>query len=206
MTIKSGIINLEKRIVLTFDICSSTDILEDLIRTENIKTWRNFLVWLKEYLRKKSEELPFEIYKFTGDGWIILFNIDHSGFEIIKFLEELSKDFQIQFKTKVEDYLDSPPDVIGFTFGMDKGTLVKIIMSGRKEYIGRALNVACRLQSAIQDKDDKPQYKGLMTKHLYRAIQDELTEYKVVEVKRKLKNIAGDKVIRCIKILLKIKK
>jgi hypothetical protein len=35
--------------VLVFDICSSTDILEDLHRTENVYKWRNLLIRLKGF-------------------------------------------------------------------------------------------------------------------------------------------------------------
>ena len=69
MTDKSENIRVAKKIVVFFDICSSTSILEDLIRTENQKLWRDLLIEFKEYLVKQQSSVGFVIYKFLGDGW-----------------------------------------------------------------------------------------------------------------------------------------
>lgn len=196
----------ERRIVLTFDICSSTDILEDLHRTENIEVWRNFLIWVKKYLNKKSKSESFDLYKFTGDGWIILFDFNYPGEKLIIFVENFCEAFKSKLEQKVLNILEAPPEITGLTFGMDRGTLVKIIMNRRREYVGRPINVACRLQSSIKDKDDFPQYKLMMPNHLYNHLKKDLSDHKCVNAKRKLRNIAGDKVIRCRKIFLSMAK
>ena len=206
MTRRKESLFLEKHIVLTFDICSSTDILEDLHRTENIKEWRNFIIWIKQYLTKKSKTEDFMLYKFTGDGWILLFDFDYPGEDLIDFLENFCDAYHMRLKNKILNILETPPDVIGLTFGMDRGTLVKILMNKRNEYVGRAINVACRLQGAIKDKDSAPQYKILMTNHLYNFLKDDLSDHRCVKAKRKLRNIAGDKVVRCRKIFLSMSK
>ena len=206
MTRRKDSLFIEKHIVLTFDICSSTDILEDLHRTENIKEWRDFIIWIKQYLTKKSKTEDFILYKFTGDGWILLFDFNYLGEDLIDFLEDFCDEFHSRLKTKILDILETPPDVIGLTFGMDRGTLVKIRMNKIDEYVGRAINVACRLQGAIKDKDSAPQYKILMTNHLYNFLKDDLLDYRCVDAKRKLRNIAGDKVVRCKKIFLGLSK
>jgi hypothetical protein len=64
----------EKRYVLVFDICASTTILEDLVRSENEKRWRDLLIDIKNFLRVEQTQHDFEIYKFIGDGWILLFD------------------------------------------------------------------------------------------------------------------------------------
>jgi hypothetical protein len=65
--------------------------------------------------------------------------------------------------------------------------------------------VACRLQSSIKDKDKSPQYKAIITKPLFQEIRRSLKNIKQQDVKRKLRNIAGDKDVRCIKIWLEPK-
>lgn len=192
----------ERKIVLTFDICSSTDILGDLHGTENVQVWRDFLIWIKEYLFEKSRKLKFKLYKFTGDGWIILFNYDFHGILLFDFLEEFCFKFEEKFQHEVAGHLEAPPEIVGLTFGMDRGTLVRFTMKKKIEYVGRAINVACRLQAAIRDKDKKPQYKILMTNPLYQALRDDLEEYRCIKVTRKLRGIAGGKVINCKKIRL----
>ena len=83
-----------KHTVVTFDICSSSDILEDLIRTENTKDWRDLLIKVKKFLIRKQSKLNFDLYKFTGDGWILLFDYDCLGKELFDFLKELSGIFE----------------------------------------------------------------------------------------------------------------
>jgi hypothetical protein len=75
-------------------------------------------------------------------------------------------------------------------------------MNEQMEYVGRALNVACRLQGSIKDKDKSPQYKAIITRPLYQEIRKSLKDLKQQNVKRKLRNIAGDKDVRCVKIWL----
>lgn len=193
---------IEKKIVVTFDICSSTSIIEDLHKTENIIKWSDFLMWINRYLKIKSEELDFSIYKFTGDGWLLLFDYNYPIDDLINFLQDFCKLFKMRYERMVENFLETPPQIYGLTFGIDRGSLVKIIMNNEIEYVGRAINVACRLQGAIKDKDKSPQYKALMTKPLYQNIHHLLHNLKHIEVKRKLRNIAGGEEIQCVKMSL----
>ena len=45
--------NIVRHTVLSFDICSSTKIMEDLLITGNINLWRDFLINIKEFLIDK---------------------------------------------------------------------------------------------------------------------------------------------------------
>ena len=78
-----------RKIVLVSDICSSTGLLEDLVQTENQERWRNLLIRMKKFLMDEKKNIPFEIYKFTGDGWILLFDYETLGEDLIQFLERL---------------------------------------------------------------------------------------------------------------------
>jgi len=202
MTLEKDIPTVEQKIVVTFDICSSTAIIEDLHKTENIIKWRDFLIWMKEYLTMKSKEMNFTIYKFTGDGWLLLFDYNYSGDDLITFLQDFCKQFKMRYTKKIEDFLETPPDISGLTFGIDHGSLVQILMNNRMEYVGRAINVACRLQGAIKDRDKSPQYKALLTKPLYQSIRHLIPDIQHVEVRRKLRNIAGGEEVHCVKIIL----
>lgn len=200
MTMEEDLPEIERKIVVTFDICSSTSIIEDLHKTENTKKWRDFLIWMKIYLKKKSEEYDFIIYKFTGDGWILLFDFDCPGNNLVEFSQGLCHQFKMRYKRKVEDFLETPPSLSGLTFGIDRGSLIKFIMNDQIEYVGRAINVACRLQSSIKDQDESQLYKALITKPLYQEIRRSLNNLEQNEVKRKLRNIAGGKEVRCVMI------
>jgi class 3 adenylate cyclase len=192
-----------KKIVLYCDICCSTSILEVLLRSENTERWVKLLAFAKEYLRDEREIQGFEIYKFIGDGWILLFDEDMSGYELLLWLREFCKKYRSLFKKMIEPYLESNIDKIGMSFGADIGTLICTQMLGKKEYIGRALNVAGRLQTAIKDKDSNPQNKILMTKNLYTSIgTDEADEFPVSDVTRSLRNISDGKNFQCKKITL----
>ena len=63
----------EDKLVVFFDMCSSSKILEDLHQTGNLKKYRDLLILIKEFLLDKQQSGICEIYKFIGDGWALLF-------------------------------------------------------------------------------------------------------------------------------------
>lgn len=191
-----------QKIVVAFDICSSTLIIEDLHKTENIDRWKDFLIWIKRYLNIKASELSLDIYKFTGDGWILLFDKDFNGDQLISFMKDFCKQFKMRYKIKIEQFLETPPQISGLNFGVASGTLLKFVMNGQTEYIGRSINVACRLQSAIKDRDDFPQYKALIAKPLFHNLDLYLKNKNYKIVRRKLRNLSEGKEIDCVKVLI----
>jgi class 3 adenylate cyclase len=131
-----------RKIVVVFDISSSTKILEDLKRTDNLTMWRDLHISLKRYL----ESMPnMEMYKFMGDGWILLFEPDIHSAVLHEFLKALTSFFMSQF-LRVHQVLQRWPDPTGLTFGIDTGELIRLQMNEQYEYLGRAINVAARLQ------------------------------------------------------------
>lgn len=192
-----------KRLVVVFDICSSTLILEDLLRTENQYRWRELLNRQKNFLRMKLEEYKYEMYKFLGDGWILLFQPNVDGTKLIRFLKLLSRHFSKRYNDYIEPALNSKISTIGLTIGIDKGTLIPIIMNQQREYFGRPINVASRLQGSIKDKDSNPQYKVLMPKSVYANLGDEIkSKYSSQPVTRTLRNISGGEKFLCMKLKL----
>lgn len=206
MTEKSDEIKKLRKIVIFFDICSSTSILEELARTENQTRWRNLLIEFKEYLKKQQSSVGFEMYKFIGDGWILLFEPKSEGMEIFKFIENLADKFFSLYRRRIRNVLTTGISTIGLTFGMDIGSCIWFVMNEQSEYVGRPLNVAGRLQAAIGQHDKKPQNKGLVSKNLFATFTDKrkiMNKYKVWSVVRQLKNISGGEDYRCLKVELK---
>jgi class 3 adenylate cyclase len=196
-------LTIEHRFVLVFDFCSSTSVLEDLLRNECEGRWRNLLIDVKKFLRRERPQLHFEIYKFVGDGWILLFPLDFPQAEFFAFLQRLCETYERSFKKRILPVLTNRIELVGITFGLDRGRLIRVVMDSHTEYLGPALNVASRLQASIRDNDQNPQGKLLMSKPAF----EELRRYvpkrnKIYSVKRKLKNISGGDNYRCIKLHL----
>ena len=197
-------LHIEEKLVVCFDMCSSSAILEDLLATDNLRSLRDLLISTKDFIRLKSHIPGLLLYKFIGDGWILLFPPRTSGSALLDFLTRLSKRFSKGLANSVVPRLQSTPDVMGLTFGVDKGRLVRTRMMEQVEYIGRALNVASRLQGAIKDKDHNPAYKVLISKHAYTDLAIPVEDYSVEPVTRKLRNIQGGKRLEFMKLKLRV--
>jgi class 3 adenylate cyclase len=91
--------------------------------------------------------IPFRLDNFTGDGWIILVDDDLKGDRLAAFVAETLSKVRSSRCEKIEPVREITPEVIGVTIGMDRGRLIKFQMNNGYEFVGRALNVACRLQS-----------------------------------------------------------
>jgi class 3 adenylate cyclase len=192
-----------QRIVVVFDICSSTKILEDLTSSENLHQWANLLIDIKEFLLQEQRKLGFEIYKFIGDGWILLFDLNLPKSHFIPFLLNLSDEYKVAFKKRVRNLLTTRIQNVGVTFGVDKSTLIPFVMNEQTEYTGRAMNVASRLQGAIKLGDTEPQGKVLMSKPVYEYLRPNISkDYRVVGVDRELNNVAGGNEYCAIKLYL----
>lgn len=203
MTRDEDSMKLERKVVVVFDICSSSKILEDLLRTENQKKWRNLLIKVKKFIVKQKDSLNFEIYKFLGDGWILLFDENINGGRLIEFLQKLSTFYTDEYAAKIKDTLETSPEIVGITIGIDRGTLIKIVMNSLTEYIGRPLNIAARLQGAIKDKDESPQNKLLISGHYYATIKKQFPKgIEGVITSRILRNISEEAKIKCYKVQL----
>ncbi len=157
----------ETNIVVASDICSSTAILEDLLRSESQARWRNLLIGLKEFLLRAADQLPLVPYKFVGDGWILLFDTDIRPRALFRFLEQYCKRYDELFSEIIEPVLSCRPGPTGIAFGIDRGTLVQFVMSESNEFIGRPLNVASRLQAAVKQTIQPAAWHALITNSLY---------------------------------------
>ena len=104
------------RIVVFFDICSSTTLLEDLVASDNLRRWRNLHIALKEFLLIESRRLRFELYKFQGDGWILLFHPEKvDGGQMLAFLHRLYRKYSRLFADRISPVLCNGDCTTGLT-------------------------------------------------------------------------------------------
>jgi class 3 adenylate cyclase len=191
-----------KKLVVFSDLCSSTVIFEDLLGSKCQRKWRNLLIKLKTFLASGARKLQFAIYKFIGDGWVLLFKPDVKPVKLFRFLKSFCAYYDRLYKS-IEPFLSKRVETAGVTFGMDRGTLVKVIMNSKKEFIGRPLNLASRLQAASKQNDSHPGGKVLMTTSVYHEVRARLgNRFRVTPVTRKLRNISGGQRLKCHKLWL----
>ncbi|MBA4388673.1 MAG: hypothetical protein C0404_11880 [Verrucomicrobia bacterium] len=203
MTIPADEPILIRRLVLFFDFCSSTSILEDLLRTENQRKWRDLIISMKVMLKNEKDTANFDIYKFVGDGWILLFPEDFPLDKLFSLLKRICSKYETLYRNKIAPFLSTDIGTVGVTFGLDKGTLIRVVLNNQAEYLGRPLNVAARLQGSIKDRDASPQGKVLMSRPVAAAIKAKTrTSYRTTEVERKLRNIAGGERYKALKLNL----
>jgi hypothetical protein len=188
-------------LVVTFDMCSSTTMVEELTLCGAMNRYDQLVTAVKEHLAAAQKEVLFDPYKFSGDGWILLFPVAVNGDHVFRCLQSLCTSYKTAAEHFVLRHLPTPLPVTGLTFGIEKGPLRSMTIYGQREYVGRALNVACRLQAAIKDNDDSPAYKALVSKAAFNHYFTSVPKLvKVWKVKRTLRNIRGGLEFRCIKI------
>jgi class 3 adenylate cyclase len=189
-----------ERIVLVSDICSSTKLLLDLQANMRVRFWGKFLTRYSDEVHPVLRRHNVETYKFQGDGWIYFLDPDLGYGDFVRLLRDLVAAFYRTFDPQVTRQLSFAADPKGLTFGADRGTLSAIMVDGVKEWVGRPLNVACRLQGAI--KDPPPGAKALGHPYHNQALLSPLLDnrwnpadipgqVKVHRVRRTLRNIAG---------------
>ena len=143
----------------------------------------------------------------TNDTWVLLFEPGLRGLYIFEFLEDLVDEFFRLYNRRINKVLSIRIPVVGITFGMDIGSCIRVTMGDdRREYIGRPLNVAGRLQGAVGERGKSPENKGLVSKNLMAKFIDQKQikqEYTVYRVRRSLKNISGGEDYHCLKVELK---
>ena len=86
-----------KTVVVVFDMCSSSDIIEGLTIRGTLQHLEDFLTKLKQYLASAQKSIAFDPYKFAGDGWILLFPEATHGKALFKFLRDLCTFFKREF-------------------------------------------------------------------------------------------------------------
>jgi hypothetical protein len=186
--------------VLAFDILSSSEIIEQLTMRGEVPRYFEVLTKLKHFIADEQERgLLVEPYKFTGDGWILLLGPETTGDVLLHFMQGLSNVFRAEIP-RLFDILDIPPAVSGINFGVDRGPIFHGTIYGTKEYIARAIVVACRLQGAIKDIDKNPAYKALVTRGVFNDHLSRAHGLVVSDETPSLRNISRGAPFHCKKI------
>ena len=94
------------------------------------------------------------------------------------------------------------PKATGLTFGVEMGSLRKVVLGQDVEFVGRALNVACRLQAVVKDKGPDPDYRCLFSRKVFNTYLCHVEGFKYFDVERSLRNISGGERYRCVKVNL----
>jgi hypothetical protein len=138
-------------LVLTFDMQSSTSILRILAERGRMHLFKDFHGCMKRYLGAIQRRTRFVAYKFTGDGWLLLFPASVPGDELLRTMRGVARYYQRAFNWHLRPSLDHTikAGARGLTFGVDRGPLTHFRMFKRDEYVSRAINVACRLQGKV---------------------------------------------------------
>ena len=190
-------------VVVVFDMCSSSNIVDDLYRAGELQRLETFFADMRGHLEKeRKRNLPFEVYKFVGDGWLLLFPHNTDGKALLGFLTQLCLFFAVAFRRSLLPHLSRHPAEVGISIGIEMGNLVPIVMDGQPEYVGRAINVACRLQSALKEKGGSPAYSALVSNRVYSQYFADATPHRVHKVTRKLRNIDGGTDFECRRLWL----
>jgi hypothetical protein len=197
MTRENEKLTIDRKVVVVFDICSSTSILEDLKRTDNLAAWRNFLIGLKEGMVSEGSKFGMEVYKFIGDGWILFFPESLPKQKLCTFLQVLSTSFDAQFECSIRPLLSQVPDSIGLMFGIDAGELIRLELNEQIEYLGRAINVASRLQSGAKQLKGGASYKALFSKNSFNSPAPPSPGLEVTSVTISLPNVTPS-LIECL--------
>ncbi len=198
------ILNLPKAIikreyyVIVFDLCSSSNILEAIQKKDKLRVWRKF--WKKTYnylFKISASQSKCIIYKFVGDGFILLYRPRYKK-KIISFCEKIKNYMNKEINLIIKDYLRDYSGRTGITIGIDKGKLIKMMLHGKAEYMGKPINVASRLQSLLKLPENAN--KILVTKNLQSEIKDQLKNKDYKEKIEVLHNLYDNKEIPCIEI------
>jgi class 3 adenylate cyclase len=149
-------------LILVLDIRSSSRIIQELTLNGTVQPYEDMIEHMKHYLNEKAgaklrhDGAPwFDLYKFTGDGWILVFDVaDVAKGELLPFLRGLTE-LHLKWVRRALQHVDSrpPKSELGLTFGISRGRVSGITVNGRHEYIGRPINIACRLQKTVEKRN-----------------------------------------------------
>lgn len=199
-----------KKLVAFTDVCSSSVIVEGLSERSRIPEWKEHLNKILHGIRQRQSDLNFEIYKFLGDGWVLLFEPGVSNkLEIMNFFRNLCEIHRTNFEDNISDYMDGVIPNIGLSFGLYFGNIYPVEINEQQEYVGESLNIASRFQGSIRNQKDTSDHAAnqlLMSwpdyiSYFKDQIDAEYSEY-TKKVERKLRNIKNNKTWNCARIHL----
>lgn len=184
--------------VAVFDICSSTVILEDLQQSDSQDRYGRLIDVIWAYLNSQRPFYRFQVNKFLGDGFILLFDSDVAADEIMVFLWYLT----CFSNTVLQQFHDAYLDIdklprSGITIGVASGEvyLLESQSAPDGEVFGRPINLACRFQSSSNQPDQVNQV--VVSREFFNSIQNSTIRNQLKRTTRALHNVSGDKNVKC---------
>jgi hypothetical protein len=188
--------------VVIFDLCSSSVILEDLQGQGKLPVWKKLWEDIFRYLEKQSKNgEKYTIYKFVGDGFILLYNPAFENY-LVSTCYRISEYINKQVVNIIDQFLNIQPERVGITVGIDKGNLIEIAINNNKEYTGKAINVASRLQSSLKKPENTN--KMLVSKIVRNSVFEQYESRIYRQVERTLSNLYGNKPVYCYEVDLSV--
>jgi class 3 adenylate cyclase len=182
-----------KRYIVVYDICSSTQILDNLLANEIIDKYDILITDISKSFTSLFSKLNPIFYKFLGDGSIFFFKEETDVDSIINLLCDFIEESDFIINNFVKRYIDIDLKRVGITIGV---AFVNIYLAKIKnEYFGRAINMACRLQNSL----NKPEHvnKILVQKEVFKSINDkELRRWFNIR-RRTFSNLNADQLTQC---------
>jgi DNA-binding CsgD family transcriptional regulator len=180
-----------KKFVLVVDICSSTSMIENLVSNGSEEKYslliQDFLISVKQ----SGDYSKQEIYKFLGDGFIILFEDTCTPEYVFSYVQELSESMKVVLHEFIGNNIDIELPKKGLTFGLAFGSIHKVEKVFEiNEYFGRPINLASRLQSSAEESDTM-----IVQKEVFSMVKSPIIRNMCIETTRTLKNI--NNTIRC---------
>lgn len=190
--------------VLVTDICCSTIMIETLVSNGQENEYKDLIDSYQKEITKQAS-VGIEIYKFLGDGFIILFKQETDANSIIEFIQNLTTNMNEIIKRFIHNFIDRDIESIGLSFGLSYGPIHRLEIPGFKtEYFGRPINLAARFQSSTTESNTI-----LLQNEVYRLLTNKNLKEKMIETKRQFKNINGSLrcyQFRCLKDDMRIKR
>ena len=184
--------------VIVFDLCSSSILLEKLQEQNKLNIWRKFWKDIFKYLNKiSSGGAKCIVYKFVGDGFILLYKPRYKN-NLLSFCDNIKIYINEKVNNIIKNNFTDYVERIGITIGIDKGTVIRMRLYGNVEYMGKAINVAARLQSLL--KLPEHSNKILVSQQVQTEISEQLTDRTYKSIEATLHNLHGDKSITCYEI------
>jgi hypothetical protein len=186
--------------VLTFDICSSSAMLEDLHRRNEIEKYSILIDDIMRFLKKNATRYNYDIYKFLGDGFILIFSDSTSIDLILEFCTALTSECNAYIKEFIHLHIEAEGSIRrrGITMGVDKGYVSKLLIDGKDEYVGRPINISTRFQSSLDGEEHTN--RALLSLKLYYEIKEPNFKALCNETSRTLKNMANNSKVKCYEI------
>jgi len=188
-----------EKYVVVFDICSSSQIIEDLQNNERMDAWDNFLFDMTTAMEVYIAESGIGplVHKFLGDGYILIVNKHHSNV-ILPLCYRIYEIVINRVRNLIEEFSNIEPKRTGITIGIDYGRLHQINIGGQEEFVGKSINTAARLQASLKEKEHEN--KLLISKVVKNAICGPYKSNLYKATSRQMRNLYGESRFYCYEI------